>query len=649
MSFNKSFDNSENASNVISVLEQIKKRTEEISTSEASIKFLSNLSNPTNLTNPLIINSLSKRNQEEKKFKLPSLKSRRVIMKIKNEMFQQKLIPKSNSNILSRNQNISFFSENFDLKNYQNLFEKAEKDLLDIREKKRFKNILQKLNRENDISKNDISNNINNGKNDNSINNSKIWEKLKHSNSYIGKIDKDARINYFKFIPKKKAIEKSNNIRLLHYIQSNKNEHYKKFLSMKKAELKTTNNMMKKIQKSKDFLQNKFDEQYKSYARFLYQTYEKENTKNDELIKKKLLIMKDINKLKMNIEKIKNNKRLILDWIYLQIRIYKKTNDLPIYYKQILEDNISYKNINRINIGKCYLDIKEYNEIVNYKNKLLYENVEDMVQNIKEYQIISLNKNREDPDSFILQQSMNSELKELIKQNEKDEEIFNEKYNKLFDKLEFLKAINKNLKIKFIQAKTKKVKLMVYKDKLLINKFSLYSIINVNQNLLNFIQTNNKSTLFNLSLCLYQICSIYNYNYTSFDGSNIKFNLDLDNKTDEENMFMIFKKASLITDLLKQEKKNYFSDKISRAKYIKIKYKVDKESIKERTKAKIDMQKNANTIKIEKLKERVNKKYFKRLNKVDYFKAQRKSTNQSLDLENNGRTKFEDFFSDIES
>ena len=160
MNFNKSSENTENSSNVKSVLEQIKKKTEEISTSEASIKFLSNLSNPTNLTNPLIINSLSKRNQEEKKFHLPSLKSRRVIMKIKNEMIPQKFISRSNSNILSRNQNISFFNEPFDLKNYQNLFEKAEKDLLDIREKKRFKNILQKLNRENDISKIDNSNNI---------------------------------------------------------------------------------------------------------------------------------------------------------------------------------------------------------------------------------------------------------------------------------------------------------------------------------------------------------------------------------------------------------------------------------------------------------------------------------------------------------
>ena len=60
------------------------------------------------------------------------------------------------------------------------------------------------------------------------------------------------------------------------------------------------------------------------------------------------------------------------------------------------------------------------------------------------------------------------------------------------------------------------------------------------------------------------------------------------------------------------------------------------------------MQKSANNIKIEKLKEKVNKKYFTRLNKVDYFKVQRKNTNQSLDLDINRKTKFEDFLYDMD-
>ena len=42
-------------SDTLEILNQIKKQTEEISTSDASIPLLKNLSNPTNLTNPQII------------------------------------------------------------------------------------------------------------------------------------------------------------------------------------------------------------------------------------------------------------------------------------------------------------------------------------------------------------------------------------------------------------------------------------------------------------------------------------------------------------------------------------------------------------------------------------------------------------------
>ena len=45
----------EENSDALEIYEQIKKQTDELSTSEGSIQFLKNLSNPTNLTNPQII------------------------------------------------------------------------------------------------------------------------------------------------------------------------------------------------------------------------------------------------------------------------------------------------------------------------------------------------------------------------------------------------------------------------------------------------------------------------------------------------------------------------------------------------------------------------------------------------------------------
>ena len=132
MYFNKSIDNTENSSSMYpEIIEQIKKKSEEISTSEASIKLFQNLSNPTNLTNPQIINSLSRRNKDRNKFILPSLKSRRVISSDKSDFIPEKFLIRSNSNVLSRNHQSSFTNDPFDFNHYKKLIAKAEKDILE--------------------------------------------------------------------------------------------------------------------------------------------------------------------------------------------------------------------------------------------------------------------------------------------------------------------------------------------------------------------------------------------------------------------------------------------------------------------------------------------------------------------------------------
>ena len=643
MKFNKSFDYTENSStNFKDVLDQIKKRTEELSTSEASIRFLSNLSNPTNLTNPLIINSLSKKNQDTNKFHLPSLKSRRVIMKNCDDIVSQKHSIRSNSNILSRNNKSFLISDPFEFQNYKKIFKEAEKDLLDIQEKKRMTKILHKLRRNDNFIN---SNNLNNNRYDEPSNYDTIFDKLKHSQSYIAKKDKEIRVNYFNFIPKRKILEKCNNIRLLHYHKVNKNVHIKKYLSMKKAELKSTDNIIKKLKKSKDYLNNNIEEKYRAYLRFLNQTNEKENLKNDEIIKEKTHLINDIYKLKIKIEKIKNNKRALLDWIYLQIRMRKKMHTLPIYYKYIIEDNISYKNINKISKGQYCLNLKDYNEINNYKTQPLYENAKEMAKDLDEFQIKSLNQNDDEDNLFNEKKNMKNELKELIKKNKKEEEIFNEIYNQLIEKINNLKAINKDLEIQLFQVKTKKVISRVYKDKNLLKKISLFSNMNSNQETMNFILTNNKPTLFNLSICLYNICMLC----PNQNQERKKLILDF-TKSDEDIMFMIFRYATNIVDELNQEKKNYYLNKKSRERYIKIKSLIEKDARRERTKVKIEMKKNEEMDKSEKLKEKLNKKYFKRLHKIDFvnLKLQKKRMNERLNLDIKKQTKLEDFFYDIE-
>ncbi len=114
--------NIDNSSGIPDILEQIKKKSEEISTSDASIKLLQNLSNPTNLTNPQIITSLSHNKNEVSIRKnidvLPSIKHEKLIFSNDNI---KKFPRKSKSDIMSINVNQFSTIDPFNLNNYNNI------------------------------------------------------------------------------------------------------------------------------------------------------------------------------------------------------------------------------------------------------------------------------------------------------------------------------------------------------------------------------------------------------------------------------------------------------------------------------------------------------------------------------------------------
>ena len=102
--------NRDNSSIIPDVLEQIKKKSEEMSTSDASIKLLQNLSNPTNLTNPQIISTLNHNTNKifPKINKLPSIKPNKLIF---SNDYTKKMPQKSKSEIMTINTiNLSPFS-----------------------------------------------------------------------------------------------------------------------------------------------------------------------------------------------------------------------------------------------------------------------------------------------------------------------------------------------------------------------------------------------------------------------------------------------------------------------------------------------------------------------------------------------------------
>ena len=646
MKFNKSIENSENSSSIIipDILDQIKKRSEELSTSEASIRLLQNLSNPTNLTNPFIINTLNQKKNQKIKYYLPSLVNKRAINK-NNDIISNRILSRSKSDIIINNPITSATHDLLDLPNYQKLIEKAEEDFSTIQQKKRKKKILEKINKTIDVNKN-IADNNNKNINEKTKNFNDIWEKLKRSKGFGNKIEKDLRIDINKFLPRRQAIEKSNIIRIINYNNKNKDERYNKIIEMKKLEIKSTDNIIKKLEKSKNYLGNKYKEEYKMYIRFLNKKYEEESFKNDDIIKQKNIILKDIDKLKRDIEKIIKLKQSILDWIYIQIQVKEKKIILPEYYKYIIETNIPYESIKKITKGKYNLNLKEYNKIKEYKKNYIYEEPKKFFKDLDEIQMESLNKLDRKLEIYDEIKILNKELDILKSENLIIEKRFNEKYKQLSQELTQVKKENTGLELRLIQVKAKKPITRTYKDNYLINKLALFAKMNSNEDGMKFILKNDKPTIFYITICLYNILLMRDY--PELHGR--KLILDWD-KSDEYNMMLIFQYAADVIDILNKEKENYLSNKKFREEYNKIMSEMEKKVRKERAIVQVKMQKKLEMEKVEKLKEKINKKYYKQKRKIDfdYYRKEGKNKNRSLDIDIKRQTRLEDFLYDIDS
>ena len=650
MNINKINENSENSESIVpDIFEQIKKRNEEFSTSEAS-KLLQSITNPTNLTNPQIINSLNRKNININKFHLPSLKNKIIIKNVNNNAINPKYLVRSSSDIESRNIKASFFNDPFDLRNYQTIIKKAEK-IYEEDEKKKIKKIIDKINRNNNNSinfKNNLSSSINLRKKslDKIGSYQEIWEKLKQRQSTIKNIDKNIRINNIKFIPRKQFIEKCNTIRLANFTNSNKNERYQAFLSMKKLEIKSADNLIKKLENSKDFLENKYEEQHNSYILYLKKVKENETFKRDNIIKEKINIMKEIHNLEEQVEKIKNKKRLYIDWIYLQIRVKNKILILPNYYKYIIEDNIPYEKLNEIS-DNYQLKFNEYNKILNYKTKCIYDDADYFMTDFDRVQMECLNKyNQDDTDFTLLKNEMRRELKELKEQNEIWEKNYNQKFKQLSLQLKYLINKNEKLLFKLNHYRNEKPKNREFKDSYIINKLSIYANMYSNFQGRDIILRNDKPTLFYIVMCLYHIVT----SHSCPELKSKKLFLNLEN-IDTDIILKILEYTSLFIDLVNKEKYYLFSNKKNKELYKKIKMDVEKKTKKERLYVNAEMKKIIENDRMKQLKEKLNKNYYRKMRKIDfYFQIkEKKIKNKSLDENIKTKTKFEDFLYDVYS
>jgi len=646
--------NIDNSTNIPDVLEQIKKKSEEFSTSDASIKLFQNLSNPTNLTNPQIITSLNYNpNQNITKInKLPLLKPNRLVFSNDYTKKQPKK-SKSQINIIT---NISPFStiDPFNLNNYHKLVEKAELEILLDKNRQKSKRIhLDKINR-NIISVRESLNSRNNKpvviipENQSEIaEKQNIWEKIQKVNKLPKNKAKDIKIDIIRFVPKRDYIEKTNLIKLMQYNNNNKNERYYNYLSKKNSQMKSTDDLINKLQNSKDFLEKKYNEDYISYLRFLGKEIEKEKKINIDLMNVKNQKLYDVTKLEKYIEKIKNIKKNLIKWLYLQIQVKENLPYFPKYYEYIIEDNISLNEVNKRGKGEYNINMDEYIRIRNYKGKNVYDDAKLFFKKIEDLEIRSLTILNNKLDLIEEDNKLKKEIDELKKQYLITSKEEGDKLNEFIYKLKDAKKTNIELKNKLISIKyAKKIK-KKSNDKIIVNKLAAYCQINNNIQGMNHILKNKKSMLYYFTLCLYYIVTSYNFEELKDD----KINLNIFKEDDKIILDILLYTEKLLNYLL-ANKKYYYSNEKLKSLYEKAKEETDKKTKMEKMLIQIKMSKNKEIEKREKLKEKLNKQYYKPSRKIelDYYRKQMNKKSQTImDKSIKNETKFEDFFYDIYS
>ena len=645
-----------NSSMIPDILEQIKKKSEEISTSDASIKLLQNLSNPTNLTNPQIITTLNhNQNKAFKKMnKLPSLKKNKLIFSNDNT---KKNLAKSKSELVLTNLNQFSTIDPFNLDNYHKLIEKAELDILNENNKKvRNKIKLEKI-RRNIISERESYRDRYN-RNINSIyynmpeqsqepENENIWDKIKKSNILMKNKEKDIRIYRRKFISKKEYLEKTNLIKLLQFTNKNKNERYNNYLSLKNLRMKSTDNAIDRLKKSKDFLDKKYNVQFVSYIQFLGNEIEKEKNKDIDLIKEKNEILAEVSKLQKQINKIKNNMTNLINWLYLQIQVKENLPYLPEYYKLIIEEEYSLDEVNEKGKGKYNINFDEYFRIRDYIGTNPYEDANDFLKKIDELEIKSLTILNNKLDLLEEDKILKKELEDLKKENIIKTKNEDDKYNELIYQLNDAKKNSILLKNKLIYVKNIKNKKKKTTDKLLLNKIAAYAQLNSNVKGMNFILKNKKSMLYYFTLCLYYILDISDFE--EIKKNKLALNIY---KNDNKMMLDTLDSAEKLLNLLLTEKKYYYSNQKLKIIYEQATEEEDKKTKIEKMLVQIKLRKHKELEKKEKLEEKINKKYYKPTRKIDYdyYRREMNKKNKTIvDKTIKNETKFEDFLYDIYS
>ena len=644
------------------------------SSTTSSNEIIPNLSNPTNLTNPLIICKPRKYKQNDSQESILSLSKEYKINKL--NAYNKLLFKIDNKTIQTSNSELNLLKEGINIlnpitnMNKSNL--KSLKPLKPILIKKPFKiiefrNSRQNINYEQKIynynMSEDKNNNINRSSNETpqnyySYDNIKdknniedkdldsIWTKLQNSKS-LNPSKKDIRINITKKVQKYDYIDKKNKIQFLKFDFKVKNNRYQKIKKFTRNEIKSIDNMMDNLAKSCDYIQKSYQEKYVANILFLSRQIEKEKIETNNMLNEKNLLLKQIFHLKNKLNKKKEERENILNWIYLQIKVKENKKNLPLYYKDIIENKMSLDSLMKKYKWKINEhNENEYNKIKQYKDKLIYDNIEeilDIIHNLEQKVFNKLNKKISNINTVIeLEKDLKVYTNNKSKKTEDNEDnknkkvviSFEEKQRELNNMLRKVKFKNNILNEEYL--KIAHYKNILNNDNHINSFYNIYSdrsiISRLDDNdsrssrIISKNEITEKNSLFYRILNLYKIISKVNIN-------NIKNNIRIKITYSEEKIILdILKLAGKLIDFFYEEKKNYFSDEKSKMKYKLIESKIDKETKSMKLLKQLEIQDQRLLSKKEKTLMKMNKKnYYKPYRKIDfeYYRSQLNNRNNN--------------------
>ena len=647
-----------------------KKKSIDLHSTNTSNKILINLSNPTNLTNPLII-AKSKRYDDSKENSFLSNREYKI-----NKLNQyNKLIFRNNSKKLKTSKSeLNLLNEgikgpvikiNNNKKLLKSIDTRKHINKIDSRNliffPKSNKSCKNEINYNSQLSihyeeaKNNMKKAENNSdkKEDNEeikhkkIELDPIWEKLKNSKLF-NPIDKEIRVETNKFIKKFDYLDKKRQISVIKHDMNIKNDRYNKIINMNSNEINTIEKMINNVTKISDNIQKNYYDNYVSNIINLSLQVEKEKIKSSNFMLEQNSLRKENSKLEKKINKLKEERNNILRWIYLQIRIKEKTIILPEYYKDIIENKNSYEAIvKKYKLKENVFNEIKYNKIKEYRDKLIFNNIDELKEifySLENKLFYDLNKKLD----------KNNDIKQLKNDLENNIKIEKEIEQKEEQKENGKKESNKNVKMTFEEKEKyfiKELKKLKFKNNELNEEYSkikhfklLFNNITNNDRYLDNNKNEvdkNRPTLISISMRLYQELIKANFNIKN----KIKWKY---NVTEEKIILDILRFTEKIMNYLSEEKLFYYSDDKMKMKYKLISDEIEKEAKNKKLIKQLELQEKLLTARKEKIQQRLNNRnYFKPYRKVDfeyYLKQKVKNKNKNIRNERKDDNYYQNLF-----